>query len=200
MKPNRIPLALLATLLVAAAAPAATAQPLRVVRGVSANQVAQLAFRLEDATRYGSDVADRTSYGRYGGDEAVVDAFYRLEDAARVFADRVDRGNLRGNRDDRAFRDVVARYYELRGEFRSFHGPIRVREAFHGINDPMERLYRIYTGRDLYRDDPNVRRRASRYDRRDYDRIRGARRARVTRPEVTPRDRGPDARGPRRPR
>lgn len=71
---------------------------------------------------------------------------------------------------ERDFRRLADRYYETRRTFRGFHGSTRVRQAFHRINTPMESLYRVYTGRDLYRDDPYVR----------------------THRHVTPRDRGRD--------
>lgn len=130
-------------------------------------QVARLAYELDDAADHAAHLS-RRSHGYH----AVDAAFARLSDAAYDFRYAVESGDA--YRSERAFERVAARYYDLRGEFRHFHGPDHVRAAFHRINTPMEDLYRIYTGRDLYRDDPHARhrveRRAPRHDDRHHDR------------------------------
>lgn len=156
--PNALTFATL--LLLVVSAPVASAEH---QRRFDPGHVARLAHQLDDAAYH----ADRLSRFRSPGYHAVDAAFARLSDAASEFHRVIESGDD-PYRAERAFERVAARYYDLRGEFRHFHGPDPVRAAFHRINTPMEDLYRIYTGRDLYRDDPHARRqvqrRSPRYD------------------------------------
>jgi hypothetical protein len=156
---------ILAALLVAIVlAPAASAEhERRYDRSRDREQVARLAHDLEDA----SDDAYRLSARRGRGDRQLDAAFARMRDAAAQFHRTVESGRYDARDTDRAFALVADRYYQLRGEFRDYHGSRDLRSAFHRINEPMERLYRTYTGRDLYRDDPYARNQG-RYD--DHDR------------------------------
>ena len=123
-----------------------------------------LARELEDAARHAADVADRRTRR---DDRGITESFFRFEEAARQFSRAADRN---GNAGRGEFDRVAARYYELRGAFSRYHGPQDVRAAFHRINRPMEELYRMYTGRDLYRDDPNRGGNARYGQQRGYDR------------------------------
>lgn len=119
-------------------------------------RIADLAADLARAADDGYQLTRRLAYARHSNDEDLMRDFRALERAV----DRFHRATLRARTPFEARREmqeVTDRYYELRGTFGSFHGSVRVREAFHRINAPMEELYRLYTGRDLYRDDPNVR-------------------------------------------
>jgi len=141
---------LLATVFAVAAAPLARADHRRRFDG---EDVALLAHRLDDSAFHAYRLSSRQE-PRY---RQVNAAFARLSEAADDFHRVVESGRYDAYRAERAFDLLADRYYELRGEFRNFHGSSRVRAAFHDINEPMERLYWTYTGRDLYRDDPNVR-------------------------------------------
>jgi hypothetical protein len=123
----------------------------------------RFAADLERAADDAGRLADRVNH-RSGPEAAVTDGFYELADAARRYQQVARRGDSTG-----AFDAMVNRYWDLRADFRHYHGPDSVRRAFHRVNAPMEDLYYGYTGRDLYRDDPGVRgRQAHRPDR--YDR------------------------------
>jgi hypothetical protein len=139
-------------LLLTALAPTADAA---VRQRLDPRTVDDLARRLDDAAYDAHRLSTRRSYGY---DDRYLDAaFARLLDAAESFHRATGSRRFDTNASRRSFDNLAARYYELRGEMRYYHGPRDVRVAFHRFYEPMERLYRIYTGRDLYRDDPNLR-------------------------------------------
>ncbi|HEX2254795.1 MAG TPA: hypothetical protein VHQ65_16140 [Thermoanaerobaculia bacterium] len=131
------------------------------------SRVVALARELEDASRHAASVAERRNRRE---ERAVTDSFFRFEEAARRFARSVDRN---GNGARGEFDRLAARYYELRRDFSRYHGPQDVRAAFHRINAPMEEIYRTYTGRDLYRDDPHRGANGRYGQQRGYDRSDG---------------------------
>lgn len=150
-------------------------------RGASQDRYADLAYQLDAAAYNAYRLSDRRS------SRDLDAAFERFNDATDRYLDTVNSRRAGANEVDRSFALVTRRYYELRGEFSHYHGGRDLRSAFHRINTPMERLYRAHTGRDLYRDDPNVRH-ASRVEprgRHDSPRDR----------HVDRRDRGHDGRG-----
>lgn len=148
------------------------AVPAQAQRGHS-RDLPRFAAELERAAHDAGRLSDRVSH-RSGPEAAVTDGFYELADAARRYQRAASsRGDATA-----AFDAMVNRYWDLRADFRQYHGPDSVRRAFHQVNTPMEDLYYAYTGRDLYRDDPGVR----------------GRQAQRPRPHV---DRAPDPRGPR---
>jgi hypothetical protein len=161
---NAFAVILAALLAVTVLAPAASAEhERRYDRSRDREHVARLAHDLENA----SHDAYRLAARRGRGDHQLDAAFARMRDAAAQFHRTVESGRYDARDTDRAFDLVADRYYRLRGEFGQYHGPRDLRTAFHRINEPMERLYRTYTGRDLYRDDPYARSQG-RYD--DHDR------------------------------
>lgn len=124
-------------------------------------RLAGLAYDLEQAAHDAYHVTHEYAYGPVAWD--LMRDFQALERAASRFSEeaRYARSPEQARRElDR----LADRYYEARRTFRGFHGSTHVRQAFHRINRPMEILYRSYTGRDLYRDDPYIRQ-AHRYER-----------------------------------
>lgn len=160
-------LILAALLVVTLLAPAASAEhERRYDRSRDRDDVARLAHDLEDASRYGHRLSTRRGRGH---DRQLDAAFARLSDAAAHFHRTVESRRYDARATDRAFEAVADRYYRLRGELRHYHGPRDLRAAFHRVNEPMERLYRLYYGRDLYRDDPYARGNGRYDDHRRYD-------------------------------
>lgn len=117
-------------------------------------RVAELAHELELAAYDASHLTRQYGHG-YTAHELTQD-FEALERAANRFHQQAHDARSPFET-ERSFRRLASSYYETRRTFRGFHGNTRVRQAFHRINTPMESLYRFYTGRDLYRDDPYVR-------------------------------------------
>lgn len=156
-RPNRIhPLvtALLAFSVLWTLAPAAQAEH---VERRQAERLAYLAHELEVAARDAAYLVHERGYGRHGHTAHKLNQdFKALERAAHRFYEQAHyaRSPYEARR---SFRRLANLYYEARLTFRGFHGSTRVRQAFHRINTPMETLYRFYTGRNLYRDDPYAR-------------------------------------------
>jgi len=134
------------------------------------DDVSGLAAQLDDAAYDAYLLSERRSFA------SLDEAFNRFAEATQRFRESARYDSRAAGRD---FQHLARDYYELRGEFRYYDGPGDLRRAFHRINAPMERLYRNYTGRDLYRDDPNVRRSGARSRHPHHDRV----------PDVRPRDR-----------
>jgi|GEM_PF-3876708 len=124
-------------------------------------RLAGLAYELEQAAHDAYHLTHEYAYGPIARD--LMRDFQALERAASQFSEeaRYARSPQQATRE---LHRLAERYYEARLTFRGFHGSTHVRQAFHRINRPMEILYRSYTGRDLYRDDPYVRQ-AHRYER-----------------------------------
>lgn len=116
-------------------------------------RIAHLAHRLERSSHEAHHLTHELGYGRTANE--LTQDFEALERAARRFHERVQIARSPFEV-ERGFRRLADRYYETRRTFRGFHGSVRIRQAFHRINEPMEGLYLIYTGRNLYRDDPYV--------------------------------------------
>ena len=174
-----IALAVLSVALVGASfAPAVHAR-----HAASSGALVHLATELERAAADAARLAARVNH-RHGPEAAVTESFYRLADAAAEYR-RAARGRST-EASTRAFDAMVNRYWDLRSDFRQYHGPDSVRRGFHQVNDPMERIYFAYTGRDLYRDDPGIRTRsghaADRIDRYQTKPAPHASRGRTARP------------------
>lgn len=118
----------------------------------NSRDLVRFAAELERTAYDAGRLSDRVNH-RSGPEAAVTDGFYELADAARRYQQTA---HSRGGA-TRAFDAMVNRYWDLRADFRHYHGPASVRQAFHRVNTPMEDLYYAYTGRDLYRDDPGAR-------------------------------------------
>ena len=160
-----IAVALAALLVLAFLAPAASAEH---ERRTDRRDVARLAQQLDDAAYHANRLSDRRSRGQ---DRHVNGAFVRLNAAANDYHRIVDSGRFDARDAERAFERVVARYWELRGDFRHYHGPTDVRQAFHRVTGAVADLYWVYTGRNLLDDEPRARgaARHDRYDDRGYD-------------------------------
>lgn len=142
----------LALAVMATLAPVASAEH---VERRQAERLAGLAHDLEEAAHDAYYLTHRYGHGPVARD--LLRDFRSLERAANRFHEEAHyaRAPYEARRE---LHRLAERYYEVRYTFRRFHGSSHVRQAFHRINRPMEVLYRFYTGRDLYRDDPYARR------------------------------------------